>query len=82
MRLKSLYISIQESWQPHPGAYSGSVEFTGKLGDVKVALDAELSAKVLAVVAVNLVDAAKEMGALLTSQVIDQVEGTRKLGVK
>lgn len=72
--VKSLSIYM-EDYGPDKGKLKGSVEFVGVHGEIKVRLNNDTAGRMLAVVADNLVSAARETAAMMTAQVIAQAEG-------
>lgn len=47
MKLKSLEIRLQASYEDNPGKYQGVICFEGQAGNVKLLLDPDLSAALL-----------------------------------
>ena len=69
MKLKTLYINLNESWQARPGHYSGQLEFVGAGGNISVPLDEALSMQVLALVSSNMLEATRNLVNLMADQI-------------
>ena len=68
MQLKSLEISKNESYMPRPDDYTGRLRYVNQAhGAVELALSDELSRKILAVIAEDLVAASKKIANELTA---------------
>ena len=72
MRLKSLHIRRNESWQDRPGQLVGTVEFETPKGLITVGLDEESARRVVEVCAAGIVEHTKQIAADMTAEVIAQ----------
>lgn len=72
--VKSLYLRAEE-YGADKGKLSGTIEFVGQYGEVKVRVNNDQGARILAIVAEEVVAAAKQTAAMLTSEVIAQADG-------
>ena len=73
MILNNLYITKNTSWDAFPDRYTGSVTFTSPRGEVKVNVSSTISVKILAILAEEMVTATKEVAAVMTSDILEQV---------
>lgn len=73
MILETLYISKNASWVANPGEYSGNITFKSSSGEVKINVSHAVSARILSIVAEEIVAAAKSLSSILASEVIEQV---------
>lgn len=71
MELERIIIERNSTYAPRPNEFSGKLKFCGSYGDVEIALDAKLSQEVLALVAVSLTRATKEIAEQLTASVFE-----------
>lgn len=71
--LQNLSLSIQESYEPNPGAYKGRIKFRGVYGEIEIQLDTKLSAEVLKLCADSLSRATKELASTMTAAVFNSV---------
>lgn len=69
--IKSMYLSM-ETYGADKGKLSGSIEFANQHGEMKVRINNEQAEKIVAILAENLVNTAKETAQLMTAQVIQQ----------
>ena len=72
--LKSLYLSIQE-YGKEKGQLIGNAEFSNEFGEMKISIRQEHAARIVEVCAEALVATTRETANLMTSQVIEQVNG-------
>jgi hypothetical protein len=70
--LTSLSIYKNDSYQPNPDGYRGSLSFKNSYGDITLQLTADLSAKILAIVGENAVEAARDIAKNLSAAVFSQ----------
>jgi len=75
MKLESLEISLNQSYQPNPGQYTGKVKFTNQNGVITVPLNEETSLKILQVVSGQIVATSREMALNLSSACIEHTTG-------
>ena len=69
--INSIYLSM-ETYGPDKGKLSGSIEFINAHGAMKVRINNAQAEKIVAILADNLVQTAKETAQLMTSQVLQQ----------
>lgn len=77
--LKSIYLST-ESYGPRKGRLTGNAEFTNQFGEVKITINPEHAARIVEILAEALVATTRETAQLMTSQVIEQANGSLLLG--
>jgi hypothetical protein len=72
MQLENLSIRLRNSWEPgyKEGSYQAMIKYKNKEGTIELQLTPTLTAKILNVVAEDLVVASKEIATNLTSAVI------------
>ena len=73
MKIQSLSISEWNSYEPNyrPGAYKCTIRYKGNSGEVQVNLTPDLTQRVMAVIAEELVAASKEIANDLTKEIIE-----------
>jgi hypothetical protein len=67
--MKLAQLNVNEDWK-NPGAYTGELHFKGQYGSVTIKLTPELSKKILALVAEDMVKATRELATTLTADVL------------
>lgn len=67
MILSTLTITKNQNYEANPDGYKGRLAFQNQYGTVELALNAETSAKILAVVAESVVESAKDIATNLTA---------------
>lgn len=72
MILTSLSINKNESYHPNPDGYRGSLSFKNQYGEISLQLTADLSAKILAIVGENAVEATRDIARNLSAAVFSQ----------
>jgi hypothetical protein len=72
MILTQLSIYKNESYQPNPDGYRGTLSFKNQYGDITLQLTPELSAKILALVGENAIEATRAVANNLTAAVFSQ----------
>lgn len=72
--VKNLFLRVEE-YGPDKGKLSGTIEFLGKYGEVKVRVNNEQAGRMLAIVAEEVIAAAKQTASMLTAEVIAQADG-------
>jgi len=82
MRLKSLNIALNLSWQPNPGQYSGKIEYEGEKGSFTLNLDTVLSARVLAEVGEAAEETSRITLANLNASISDSINASRGLQIE
>lgn len=71
--LKSIYLS--SGYGQQTGILTGQAEFKNEFGEVKLTIRPEHAAKIVEILAEALVATTRETAKLMTSQVIEQVNG-------
>lgn len=69
MILEDLQIHKNQSYDANPNGYTGRIKFKGQYGTIELALNHELSTKILAIVGANAVESAKELAHNLSADV-------------
>lgn len=72
--VKNIYLSM-EDYGPDKGKLKGSITFLNQHGEIAVRVGNEKAAQIVAILADQLVDTAKQTAALMTSEVLAQAEG-------
>ena len=72
MILENLVIARRNSWENGIGDFRGTLRIKGANGTIELAVDDEVSKRILAVVADSLVIAAKDIAQNLTAEVFTQ----------
>ena len=72
--VKNLYLRVEE-YGPDKGKLSGTIEFLGQFGEVKVRVNNEQAGRMLAIVAEEVIAAAKQTANMLTAEVVAQANG-------
>jgi hypothetical protein len=67
MILSTLTITKNQNYEANPDGYKGRLSFQNAYGTVELALNAETSAKILAVVAESVVESARDIATNLTA---------------
>jgi hypothetical protein len=70
MRLEQLHVS-RDAYGETKGQLRGRVEFTGSYGKVELALDEELSLRIVRICADAIVAASREVAEKMTAEVIE-----------
>lgn len=76
MILRKLEVE-RERWGPMKGTFSGSIEFEGDDGAVKLKLSNEQCEKMFAIVAEGVIETAKEVAHNLTASCLEQAGPAR-----
>lgn len=69
MILEQLTITKNSSYSPNPDGFSGQLRFKSQYGAIELQLTPDLSAKILAVVGANAVEASKQIAQNLSADV-------------
>lgn len=74
--VKNLYLRMEE-YGPDKGQLTGTIEFLGKYGEVKVRVNNEQAGRMLTIVAEEIIAAAKQTASMLTAEVIANADGSQ-----
>lgn len=69
--IKQIYLSTEE-YGPSKGRLSGTIKFANSRGEIQVKIDPAKVERIVAVLAEELVDTARETARLMVSDVLDQ----------
>lgn len=70
MKLNLIYLSLDD-FGPNKGNYSGHMEFVGQFGRIQLKIGPDISQRVIALVAEQLVEAAKETSKLMVGDILE-----------
>ena len=80
MIVKTLNMQLAE-YGEDKGRLKGKVTFLGRLGEVSIVIDSGKAAKILAVLAEELVATAQDVAKLMVGQIVEQAEGQSNLAI-
>ena len=69
--IKQIYLNT-EDYGPHKGRLNGTIKFANSRGEIQVNIDPQKIERIVAVLAEELVDTARETARLMVADVLDQ----------
>jgi len=78
MKLKTLTIEVNRSWQENPGKYEGTIVYEGKAGEVKLLLDSKVSEALLACIGTTVTEFAHAASLQLKESIDQSIAEARK----
>lgn len=81
MILDSLTIRRNQSYDTNPAGYTGSLRLQNRYGAIELALNEQVSAKILAVIGDSAVESAKDIAQQLSATVFSQPVPPRPVGI-